>query len=167
MSDVEAPLDCVMCHQPLAGEPTRVLRCMHTFHDECIASYESASNTNYNDGTMRCPICKITSNAAAENEESFLATACAPAPPTVVPAVAIVPGEPISAVSPIDVRSPSPGAPDGISGESEIVVEHSPEISVSVERDQVPPATSVQSGIATEPSVNPEVRFIPSVSMLF
>ena len=67
---------------------------------------------------------------------------------------------------PIDVRSPSPGAPDGISGESEIVVEHSPEISVSVERDQVPPATSVQSGIATEPSVNPEVRFIPSVSVL-
>lgn len=164
MSDVDAPLDCVMCHQPLAGEPTRVLRCMHTFHDDCIAAYEAASNTIYNAGTMRCPICKITSNAAAENEESFLATACAPAPPTVVPAVAIVPGEPISAVSPIDVRSPSPGAPDGISGESEIVVEHSPEISVSVERDQVPPATSVQSGIATEPSVNPEVPFIPSVA---
>ena len=137
---------------------------MHTFHDDCIAAYEAASNTIYNAGTMRCPICKITSNAAAENEESFLATACAPAPPTVVPAVAIVPGEPISAVSPIDVRSPSPGAPDGLSGESEIVVEHSPEISVSVERDQVPPATSVQSGIATEPSVNPEVPFIPSVA---
>ena len=164
MSEVDVPRDCDVCHQPLAGEPTRVLRCMHAFHDECITSYESASNTNYNDGTMRCPMCKITSNAAAENEERFLATACAPAPPTVVPAVAIVPGEPISAVSPIDVRSPSPGAPDGISGESEIVVEHSPEISVSVERDQVPPATSVQSGIATEPSVNPGVPLIPSVS---
>ena len=35
---------------------------------------------------------------------------------------------------------------------------------MSVERDQVPPATSVQSGIATEPSVNPGVPLIPSVS---
>ena len=138
---------------------------MHTFHDDCIAAYEAASNTIYNAGTMRCPICKITSNAAAENEENFLATACAPAPPTVVPAVAIVPGEPISAVSPIIGRSPSPTVPDDeFLDDSEIVVEHAPEISVSVERDQVPPATSVQSGIATEPSVNPEVPFIPSVA---